>query len=326
MIVVESINKEFVLKRISEEDVFCRYMGIDNVDEKKSYKNDKLRTDKHNGSCRFYRNKNSGILYFNDFAWRSFDCFAYVQVMYGLEFQEAVYKIAVDFNLIDNDKYKDTIKKYREIKDVPRVYSFEYKPWNTHLINYWRKYISWITIDDLNRYNIRPLLSYSIDGNILYTVKYNEIAFVYQLDKYIFQVYAPFKLQNQLKFLTTANKILGLKTLDPDADYVVIIKSAKDFTLSRLLGLNSVGILAETMRLTLDAEIAIQNYKYKFTLFDPDWAGKRASIYYKQNYGTIPLLFGDGYEKDLSDNLEKYGEKEVWEVIQDVAERFAIFL
>jgi hypothetical protein len=28
MIVIEEINKEFVLKRITEEDIFCYYMGI----------------------------------------------------------------------------------------------------------------------------------------------------------------------------------------------------------------------------------------------------------------------------------------------------------
>ena len=325
MITIEQVNKEFILKRVTEEQIFCKYMSIDVVDDKKFYKNDKLRTDNDKG-CRFYRNKNSGILYFNDFAWRSFDCFSYVGIMYGLKFNEVIYKIAIDFNLLDTQTTIDYKKDYKVIEAKPKIYSFAYKNWNTKLINYWRKYISWLTIEDLNNVNVKPLFSYSIDGEVKYRVPDSEIAFIYQLDRHAFQVYAPYKLSNELKFLTTETKILGLKTVDYSKKYLLINKSYKDFILPRFLQVNNIGILAETIRLSTDAQIVIEKFEYVFTLFDNDMAGKRASIYYRDNYGTIPLLFPKNEPKDFSDNLEKYGEQDIYELMTDVASRFALSL
>lgn len=328
MIVIEEINKEFVLKRITEEQIFCYYMGISHIDYKKFYKNDKLRTDNDSG-CKFYVNKNSKILYFKDFAWRSFDCFDYVGTLYNITgkkaFNKIILQIAKDFNLIDSSLPSNTIQIFKQKPPERKIYDFEYKNWNTRLVNYWKKYISWITIQDLNNYNIRPLFSYSIDKEVKYKVPDSEIAFIYQLDKHAFQVYAPFKLKNELKFLTTETKILGLKSIDYSKKYILITKSYKDFVLARLLGVNCIGILAETIRLTIDAQLEIDKFDYAFTLFDNDLAGKKASIYYRDTYKTTPLLFPKIEPKDFSDNLEKYGENDMYELMTDIASRFSLF-
>ena len=328
MITVERINKDFILARVTEEDIFCRFMGIDKIMYNKAiYKNNRLRKDE-DGSCSFYVNKNSKILYFNDFAWRSFDCFDYVAALFGLEFNQTIYKIAEEFNLFENNNnyVKKPIKTFKDSDFTPRVYDFTFKAWNTKLINYWRKYISWITIEDLNKYNIKPLYTYSIDGIVRYRVSDREIAFIYQLDLYMFQVYAPYKLSNQVKFLTTETKILGLNTVDYNKEYIVIAKSYKDFFLMRLLNINCIGILAEKIRLTVEAQLIVDKFDYKFTIFDNDWTGIRSTIYYKNNYSTIPLLFPKNEPKDFSDNLEKYGERDMWDLINDTASKFSIIL
>jgi hypothetical protein len=322
----EELNKAFVLKRITEEQIFCYYFPLDAINYKRFYKNP-LREDNDAG-CKFYIHKTSGILYFKDFAWRSFDAFSFVQVKYFLNFNEAIFKIIQDFKLCDVsfNLTKEVITKLKKPAVTPKkVFSFDIKSWNTPLIEYWRKYISWITVEDLTRYNIFPLYKYYVDKECKYT-NYKDIAFLYRLDKHIFQLYAPNKLFESIKFLTTSNKIFGIKSVDYNKEYIVIAKSYKDFFLMRLLNINCIGVLSETIRLDADAINCIEKFKFQFTLFDNDTAGKKASITYKKDYNTIPLLFPKGEPKDFSDNLLKYGERDVNDMILDFVSSQGFFL
>lgn len=324
MIEIEEINKEYVLKRLDQLTIF-QYYFESKINYKTSYRNP-LREDPEAG-CKFYINKNSGILYFKDFAWRSFDCFSYIQVKYFLSFQEAIIRIVNDFNLdgngYANKKEVDTIINR---KPAPKkVFSFDIKGWTPELLQYWKNHISWLKKEDLQNYNIFPFYKYYIDGECKYT-SYKDIAFLYRLDKHMFQLYAPNKLFDAIKFLTTGTKVFGVKSVDYSKEYIVIAKSYKDFFLMRMLGINCIGVLSETCRLDLDSEFIIQKFKYVFTLFDNDIAGKKASIFYRDSYNTTPLLYKKGEPKDFSDNLLKYGENDVYEEVTGVASDFGIFL
>ena len=68
-----NITKEFILKNLSEEEIFCYYLGIDRVSKKLICS--RLRSDK-NPTCGFYRNS-KGDLYLHDFATGEFyNCFS----------------------------------------------------------------------------------------------------------------------------------------------------------------------------------------------------------------------------------------------------------
>jgi hypothetical protein len=94
----------------------------------------------------------------------------------------------------------------------------------------------------------------------------------------------------------------------------------------RLLNINCIGVLSETIRLDADAISCIEKFKFQFTLFDNDTAGKKASITYKKDYNTIPLLFPKGEPKDFSDNLLKYGERDVNDMMIDFVSNQGFFL
>ena len=55
----ESITKEFILSKLTEESIFCYYLGIPQVSKKLI--RSKLRKDK-NPTCGFYRNKAKNII------------------------------------------------------------------------------------------------------------------------------------------------------------------------------------------------------------------------------------------------------------------------
>jgi len=324
MIEIEDINKDFVLRRLDQLTIF-EYYFEKKIDFKLQYRNP-LRDDDDAG-CKFYINKNSGILYFKDFAWRSFDCFSYIQVKYFLSFQEAIIRIVNDFNLTgkgyENKKGIDTIVK--KAPTPKKVISFDIKPWTPQLVQYWKNHISWLKKEDMENYNIFPFYRYYIDGECKYT-SYKDIAFLYRLDKHIFQLYAPNKLFDVLKFLTTSTKVFGVNSVDYSKRYIIVAKSYKDFFLMRMLGINCIGVLSETCRLDLNAEFILEKFEFTFTLFDNDIPGKKASIFYRDTYKTIPLLYKKGEPKDFSDNLIKYGENDVYEEATYVASDFGIFL
>lgn len=90
-----NITKEFILSKVSEEEIFEHY----GIKVQKGLFCSKLRVDKR-PTVSFYRNK-SGRLIMHDFGDSSFiDCFAYVQLLFNTSYYMALQIIANDFNLI----------------------------------------------------------------------------------------------------------------------------------------------------------------------------------------------------------------------------------
>lgn len=325
---LEYINKDFLLLRITPEQIFCYYFGILEINLDNFYLNP-LRDD-NNPDCKFYINKDSSILYFNDFAWKHFDCFGFVQEQYGLKFNEAVYKIALDFELVDNENFSAILghKKAKHLKNINPVEKKSFKitkrKHNYRNLNYWRNFLSYITIQDLIDYNIYPLHTLYMNDRPIYSTSYKN-SFVYLLGGRHFQCYGgEGNLLRENKFFNTINKVVGLKILNNTKEYVVITKSYKDWFLMKLMGLNAITIMSETQRLSETNLSSLDGFKHIFTLFDNDIAGKKATIRYKKEYGTIPLLFPKDMKKDYSDNLLKFGDRNLWEYVQEVQEYYNI--
>ena len=316
MISLEPINRKYVLDRITQEAIFEKYMNV-SIDYKKTYKNP-LRDDK-DGSCKFYISE-SKILYLKDWSWRSFDCFSFVEHYYYIEFKMAIYKICYDFNLTEINKLPVASEGIKNLSSIvkPVVFSFDIKDFDKNTLSFWKKYISWITPEILNKYGVFVLYKYYKDGELKFTNN-KEQRYVYILGEFKYQMYSPH--EKQFKFLTTGTRVVGLKSIDYSKEYILIIKSIKDWVLSRLLGLNTIGLISEGASLTSEALDVIDKFPYCLTLFDRDRAGKKASIKFKKEYSTIPLLFPEDLEKDLSDNLEEYGENDIWELIVETADR-----
>ena len=89
------VTKEFILSKISEEEIFEHY----GIKVQKSLFCSKLRNDRH-PTVSFYRNK-KGRLIMHDFGDGTYlDCFAYVQELFQVSYYMSLVIIANDFNLI----------------------------------------------------------------------------------------------------------------------------------------------------------------------------------------------------------------------------------
>lgn len=151
----QKINRDFVLSKISDAQIFGFYHGPFKFNE--AYPS-KFRKDKH-PSCGFYVSK-SGKLIYNDMAHsgNNFDCFAFVAKMYNLSFSDAIKKIALDFGLITGEPTKMAEKAMhalrnfdKDIKKDTRIV-FRKAKWDDENLAYWKKFH--ITKDELERENI----------------------------------------------------------------------------------------------------------------------------------------------------------------------------
>ena len=102
------LNKEFILSRLSQEEIFYRYLGFE-VDYNDRFRSP-LREDS-NPTCTF-RETPQGIIIFKDWAGHfSGNCFDIVMKMYSCSFWDACKIIANDFNLKDSNINKLPIIK-----------------------------------------------------------------------------------------------------------------------------------------------------------------------------------------------------------------------
>lgn len=120
----EKLNKDYILKRVTDAQIFGYYFGPFTMNE--CYPS-KFRKDKH-PSTGFYIGK-SGKLIYNDLARSNekYDCFAFVAKLYTLpNFDAVVRKIANDFGLIKGAKpTKAAEKAIRELKDFDKKFKKE---------------------------------------------------------------------------------------------------------------------------------------------------------------------------------------------------------
>jgi hypothetical protein len=91
-----NVTKEFILSKVTEEEIFEHY----GIKVQKGLFCSKLRRDVR-PTVSFYRNK-TGRLIMHDFGDSSFiDCFAYVQIIFNVSYYMALQIIANDFKLIN---------------------------------------------------------------------------------------------------------------------------------------------------------------------------------------------------------------------------------
>jgi hypothetical protein len=320
----DKINKEFLYARISQADIFCRFFPLNEINFKKLYKNP-LRDDSDAG-CSFYYS-DSNILYFHDFAWKHFDCIEFVKQSYGVGYFDACFIIAEQFNLLDNITSTKTFTKLPYSKQPTELRVLK-KRFTKSELEFWLKYDNSITITDLENSHIHSLKTAWLNGKQIYTHKADELAFYYHLSSgYNYQLYNPNKFYAKIKFIQSSNKFLiGEQFIDYDCDYLLISKSFKCWFCEKRFNINTTAILSESIIIPKKVIDRIQKIKFEktgkyfilLTLFDNDYKGKKASILYKKEHNTIPLLFPANEEKDFSDNLAKFGKYYMVDYITEI--------
>lgn len=331
------ITKEFILSRVSEEEIFKKYLGLEPT-ERGSYTNPLRPTDTSPG-CSFYVNP-QGVWKFKDYAARyNWDCFNVVEFSYGLTFKEALIRIAIDFNIIDgNSTNTYRVIKSKKIKSIPEI-RIARRPWTKEDYKFWARLKA--TPERLEFFKVYPAqrawLVYDGELHLAYDYNSKDPCYIYHFPhygSYEYKLYFPFRQKG--KFIHTNSKIFqGYEQLPKHAENLLITKSYKDVIaidfFSGDYDLYSGAPMSETVVILPELFTDLYNrFDNIGTLFDFDRTGITLARKYEKDYHTRSFFFGKQYRKtifkspvikDFSDYLIKYGERATRVIIEEHIKR-----
>jgi len=329
--VEEKITKEEILSKITELDIWRRYIpNFVNID--KSFKSD-LYGDKK-ASCRIYPNGQGKLVYKDhgngDFIGSSFD---YVQKKFGCSYHECLNIIARDFNiknlstivnpklLLANDVGNNSTKM-QSSKTKTRI-DIVKQGYTSYDYDYWKQF--GISIADLEReeiFSVKYAYLHTSDNQYLYEYRKTNLIYAYKEYNYEtnefmgYRLYFP--LSNGNRFINNSGKkgLQGYDKLPESGDILILTKSRKDCVCYGLYGIPAVSMASET---TLPEEelIAVLTARFNRVVvnLDNDEEGVKNTLKIVEKYG-LEYFYIDG-AKDLSDLIKAKGTEYAKNQIQN---------
>lgn len=328
------VNKEFILSKVSESDVFIRYLGLEPVD-RGSFINP-LRDNDDTPGCSFYVDSR-GYWKFHDIAaGHNWDCFNVVEFSFGLNFKEALIRIAVDFNLIQGNASTAYIINRQKLRRSSTEIRIARRAWTRKDYSLWAKYH--IKPERLDFFKVSPIIhawTYNQGTTKLaYGHRENDPGYAYHFGGYDYKLYFPLRPKGK-HLHVKSNIVQGYQQLPTQADNLLYTKSLKDVmcldTFSQEFDLYSVAPMSETV--VIDKEIFTDLYNRfdnQGTLFDFDRAGIRLMGKYRETYQLQPYMFGMEFRnklfgkqpiKDFSDFVSIKGIDETKRLIERFLKR-----
>jgi hypothetical protein len=316
------IDKDFILSRVSEEEIFERY----GVPVKQGIFRSPLRKDLH-PTCRFYRNM-KGKLILHDFAGHfNGDCFDVVMKIKGLKYWDALKDIARTFHIISGAPRHPVMSAItigpRTLCDI-RIKSM---PWDDQHLSWWEEY--GITRETLDRYDVVQIDRVWLNGALYYNRGHarGEVVFAYKFGLLDYKVYFPTRsktrfLHNNPDLLQGYNQLVPTISRQP---LIVITKAMKDVMCLHEYGIPAIAPMSETSVVSDSVlDDLKEQYEHVFALYDRDRVGKCALLNFKKR-GVTPLLMPKGTTKDFSD-LCKKDLRAAGELVQNTLELYDIQL
>lgn len=328
----KKITKQFILDKITESDIFHRYIGI--YPTNKPIKSP-LRQDKH-ADCGFYVNKYNRIKFYDKAKGINEDCFGIVVLLYRLTFIEAVTKIADDFGLLDDSyvfsPYRDEIQRniIEELKEsITRKIEIEPRDFNKLDLDYWKQFnIDKELLEIGDCYAVKIAW---INGTIHYMYKKDDPCYAYAFKgNETIKLYFPLRAKGKLRFYTMIDMypLSGYDRLSLTGDYVIITKSWKDEYSIKSFGINNVcSVQSENGLLPYDLiEDLYNRFDNVFILYDWDLAGVKAVKRNIEIYPFLKPLFIKDSSKDFSGFVKKYGVNKTLDLINKFEEYIKQFI
>lgn len=318
-----TINKEYILARISEAEIFEHYL-------KHSYQLGKLyksplRDNDSTPSFNIYRLHNE--LRYKDFGYTGGNCFEFVRNLYNCDYRTCLQIIINDFKLVKESKIqvlnsRATNPVIEELEKFQKKIVPVKRPWKKLDYDYWNRY--YIPLLNLNKEKIYPC-------NYIYLQSNPENMFIWgeHVDKnpiYCFdfgskyKVYRPLSTDKKSKWISTAGMydIQGMATLPKRGELLIITSSMKDLLVLKVLGYNAIAPQGESTGIPAK----IMDYLWAcfdniVVMYDNDEAGVTSmEKFVIENPGVSPIFLPKDAEKDISDNIELYGVEDTRELMK----------
>lgn len=318
------LTKEFILDRVSQEDILEKYLSIPVIFNK--LQKSGIRKDPKPSAS--FQRKTDGSIIYRDFGDDSIkgDCFNVVCNKYHCSFQDALKIIAKDFKLLDiNISKNEIIRVYKpEILKDPeeRVIvpiQIKRKEWTKKGLDFWLKY--GITKDILDFYNVCMISHYWYNKQIRFV---SDCTFAYYFKSYEYKIYSPY--EEVYRFITNTNCLQGYNQLPDKGDLLIYTKSLKDIMLFFKYNIAATATQAEgNMLFEKDFKELNNRFDRSLLFYDFDYAGIRGSGQIKRRFDIPRIALSNGRygttnygSKDLSDYYEANGDKKTRELINKI--------
>lgn len=288
------VDKEQILGRISQEQIFERYMH-----QKVRFDvlfRSPLRNDK-NPTCGF-RYARSGILYMKDFGGHFWgNCFDLVMKMHNISFNDALQMIASDFNL---SSYKYGSVQKIQIDSIahtstPSVIQIRVRNYTKKDLEYWKAH--GITAKILRIFNVYPCENAFINGKVIYRHLEKDPCYAYRYGEGEYKLYFPLRPHdgNGSRFFTNTSRIQGYEQLPETGNLLVITKSYKDVMLLRAYSIYAIAPASESTGI---GEEILSEMKARFNrivvVYDFDYAGVKFANRLRKQIGCKALFLTNG--------------------------------
>jgi hypothetical protein len=285
-----TLNKKFILSRVSQEEIFEKFLG-DSVIIGRKYLSP-FRSDRH-PTCSF-RYNSSGVLRFRD--WNgSFegDCFNFVQNLptyAGLGFQQVIEVIAKEFGLIN----KAIIRQPRlvEWKEHARAdIKVQYRDWREFDLSFWERGL--IQRPLLDYFKVAPVKYVWVNGVIRYSDTLLDPGYAYWFGPDDIKIYFPYR--KEYRFLGNSSLLQGYEQLPKTAKTLIITKSLKDVMTLYNFGYPSIAPQTETCVLSqAEYDELSSRFESIYSMYDFDLTGIKGANKMKKKYGIKPTFLTDG--------------------------------
>lgn len=314
----EDVTKEFILSNVTEEQIFCYYLGIESITKKlirSCFRED------NNPTCGFYRN-GKGNLYLHDFATGDFySCFSLVMNLFRVDFGKALRIIANDFGLksysnITKNKGTITSKGTKFEDKGPSKIQIEMKEYSQEELDWWMQF--GITKKTLNKFRVYSCKAVFLNNNLFTITQAPNKVFGYYGGKKdgreLWRIYYPYNKGTGIRFLTNwpAKKVQGYEMLPKTGNILVITKSMKDCMCLHEFNIPAIAPNSENLFVSESMLQQLkERFKYIVVMYDTDSAGLASMRKIKKQhpellYTWIPRKYGC---KDISDLYKEKGKQ-----------------
>ena len=297
-----TINKDWILERVSQEEIMSRYTGVPiRINEK--FKSP-FRED-NSPSCVYYYNK-TGKLLFRDFGkGRPMDAFEIACGLNKCTFAEVLSLIADDFNLLQVQrvpKVDESLEMQKRIANEPTQISI-----NPYTLNgswdmddagqkFWFRY--GISLKTLKEYKVFQLESAWCNDRRVYVRNKDNPGFAYWFGEGYYKLYFPYK--DKVRFICNTDRIQGVQQLPETSSNLIITKSLKDVMVFREYGVHAIAPQSEVHPIEEAVMHELKQRFRKITLvYDYDYTGVKNTNKMRKQY-ELDYAFVEG-AKDISD-------------------------
>lgn len=304
------LNKEFILKRVSQEEIFERYLKL-KVDYRERFTSP-LRVD-NNPTCQFKKTQ-SGVVLFIDYSGHfKGDCFSLVMFIHRCSFPKALSFIAKEFNLIENGPVKEQYHTFYEKQEKKEtIIKVQYRKPEEKDIKYWL--LHGISRSTLSYFNVFCIKAAWINDKLVYLNNPKDPCYGYRFEEK-FKLYFPNR--SKYRFMNNFSDLQGYTHLSETGELLVVTKSYKDVMFFYELGIPAVAPSSEAAILTKEQFSDLYNrFDRIVSFYDFDLTGIRSANKMKRLYEIKPIFLTNGrfnsldYKaKDPTDLVKKVGFK-----------------